>query len=177
MLYAETAKDLFEAADDRLLIQCISADFACDTGICIAFDNKFGIKHTLLELYGGAYLDSWFSLHKQGDCLRTGNVFNLVTRAKSHGSATEVCIRNSLLILKGMCREQNVTRLALTNLGMGLERVGWEKVREIIKDVFKDTDVDILVCTCRERRQKFDRKEQTLKKHWGRFRPGIKQAE
>jgi hypothetical protein len=31
-------------------------------------------------------------------------------------------------------------------IGCGLDRLQWDKVSEIIKDVFKDTDIEILVC-------------------------------
>jgi hypothetical protein len=31
-------------------------------------------------------------------------------------------------------------------IGCGLDRLRWDKVRNIVENVFADTDIDILVC-------------------------------
>ena len=40
----------------------------------------------------------------------------------------------------------DITKLAMPKIGCGLDRLQWDKVYDIICDVFKDTDVDILIC-------------------------------
>ncbi len=43
--------------------------------------------------------------------------------------------------------EFNKTKyLAMPKIGCGLDKLQWSKVREIICDVFKDVDIEILVC-------------------------------
>jgi hypothetical protein len=37
-------------------------------------------------------------------------------------------------------------KLGMPLIGCGLERLKWDKVSEIIKDVFVDTDIEIVVC-------------------------------
>ena len=37
-------------------------------------------------------------------------------------------------------------KIAMPVIGCGLDRLEWCKVSEIIKEVFEDTDVEILVC-------------------------------
>ena len=38
------------------------------------------------------------------------------------------------------------SKLALPKIGCSLDRGKWAEVSEIIKDVFKDTDFEIVVC-------------------------------
>lgn len=37
-------------------------------------------------------------------------------------------------------------KLAMPKIGCGIDRLDWDKVQEIIKDVFRNTDVEILIC-------------------------------
>ena len=37
-------------------------------------------------------------------------------------------------------------KIAMPVIGCGLDRLDWSKVSDIIKDVFSDTDIEILVC-------------------------------
>ena len=39
-----------------------------------------------------------------------------------------------------------ISLIAMPQVGAGLDRLSWAKNREIIKDVFMDTDIEILVC-------------------------------
>ena len=40
-------------------------------------------------------------------------------------------------------------KIAMPKIGSGLDRLNWQDVEQIIKDVFADTDVEILVCDWR----------------------------
>jgi hypothetical protein len=40
----------------------------------------------------------------------------------------------------------SVTKLAMPKVGCGLDKLSWPNVYDIICDVFKNTDVDILIC-------------------------------
>ena len=42
--------------------------------------------------------------------------------------------------------ENNIKYIGLPKIGSGLDRLVWVAVREIIKDVFKELDVEIVVC-------------------------------
>ena len=39
-----------------------------------------------------------------------------------------------------------ITKLAMPCIGCGLDKLKWEKVREIIKEIFEDMDIEILIC-------------------------------
>lgn len=54
-------------------------------------------------------------------------------------------LRSSLQSLKSHALENNVTSVAMPKIGCGLDGLIWEKVRDIITDVFKDTDIKIII--------------------------------
>ena len=37
-------------------------------------------------------------------------------------------------------------KIAMPQIGCGLDRLKWKDVSDVIKDVFADTDIEILVC-------------------------------
>ena len=42
--------------------------------------------------------------------------------------------------------QKNKKTLAMPKIGCGLDRCSWEDVEQIIKDVFNDTDIKVIVC-------------------------------
>ena len=48
--------------------------------------------------------------------------------------------------MKTLCGEKGVRRVAMPVIGCGLDRLEWEKVSAIIREVFSDTGVEVLVC-------------------------------
>lgn len=52
--------------------------------------------------------------------------------------------QHKLSILKKITRFFN--KIGMPLIGCGLDRLKWDKVSEIIKDVFADTDIEIVVC-------------------------------
>ena len=42
-----------------------------------------------------------------------------------------------------LCKELEIKYLGLPKIGCGLDRLQWGKVREIIKEEFKDLDIEI----------------------------------
>jgi O-acetyl-ADP-ribose deacetylase (regulator of RNase III) len=55
-------------------------------------------------------------------------------------------MENALSEMESMCRCHGINKVAMPIIGCGLDRLQWNKVSEIIKDIFKDTDIEILVC-------------------------------
>ena len=48
--------------------------------------------------------------------------------------------------MKGYAGQMQIKRLAMPKIGCGLDKLKWEDVSKIIKDVFSDTDIEIIVC-------------------------------
>ena len=52
----------------------------------------------------------------------------------------------ALLHLRLAVKTLGIDRIAMPRIGCGLDRLKWPLVRALIKDVFRDEDIEILVC-------------------------------
>lgn len=139
MTITTVKKDLFTVPQGYYLAHCISADFALGAGIAKAFDTVYNMRHKLFK-------DRPNYVYNGGDAILIDNVFNLVTKAKYWHKPTYDSLRKSLEMMREHLEFMDVTKLAMPTLGCGLDRLQWMKVKNIIEDVFADTDVDIVVC-------------------------------
>ena len=55
-------------------------------------------------------------------------------------------MRLALEKMKQICLKNNIKKIAMPVIGCGLDRLNWNDVSEQIKNVFADTNVEILVC-------------------------------
>lgn len=72
-------------------------------------------------------------------------VFNLITKERYFNKPTYETISDSLDKMKTICLEIGVKKLAMPVIGCGLDRLEWDRVSEIIKDVFNDTNIEIII--------------------------------
>lgn len=152
MTYKEIQCDLFELdLNEYWFVQCISADFAMGRGIALKFNEVFDVKNGLTNMYDrDAVNELWYMC--KGFCLMCGHTFNLVTKERYWNKPTIKTMRNALMDLKDWCvhlppyLNSNKFRLAMPRIGCGLDKLKWEQVRDLIHEVFDDTDIDITVC-------------------------------
>lgn len=152
MTYKEIQCDLFELdLNEYWFVQCISADFAMGKGIALKFNEVFDSKTGLINTYNRSVVNTlWNDLN--GFCLIYNRTFNLVTKEHYWEKPTINTMRNALMDLKNLCIHaltySNLKKfsLAMPRIGCGLDRLKWEQVRDLIHEVFDDTDVDITVC-------------------------------
>ena len=137
MKLEEKKMNLFEVDEKYYLAHCISADYKLGAGIAVAFQKKFSLRNKLESKGTGIF----------PDCIQIGKVFNLVTKSKYYGKPTYQTLEQSLILLKDLIEVRDIKFLAMPKVGCGLDRLSWGKVREIIQDIFKDTDIEILVCS------------------------------
>ena len=145
MIYKEEVRDLFSVPDDYYLVHCISADFGMGKGIVVEFNKRFDMKRKLQSKYPN-YVNQWNNNHWSGDCILEDRVLNLITKERYFHKPTYESLKSALLVCRLECNTNNITKIAMPLIGCGLDRLQWDKVSEIIKDVFKDTDIEILVC-------------------------------
>lgn len=145
MIYKEEKRDLFTVPEDYYLAHCISADFGMGKGIVVEFNKRFDMKRKLQTCFGG-YLEEFVENDYQSDCLMMGRVFNLITKERYWHKPTYSTIRGALEMMKKLAIENNINKIAMPVIGCGLDRLQWDKVSEIIKEVFENTDIEILVC-------------------------------
>lgn len=137
--------DLFDYAADlkcshidhkhRIPVHCISADFAMAGGIAVPMATKYSLRSAL-----SGYLV------KSPTCLFVNNVMNLITKNKVWDLPTYSSLKESLEECKRLCENYNIRWLVMPKIGCGIDGLDWSTVKMIIKQVFNDTDIDILVC-------------------------------
>lgn len=145
MKYEERVQDLFSGTENYYLAQCISADFAMGKGIAVEFNKHFDVKNILKKTYP-KYLTDWKANGRKSDCILIDRTFNLITKERYFHKPTYDTLGSSIVMMKNLCLENSVRKLAMPVIGCGLDRLKWDKVSEIIKNNFNDTDIEILIC-------------------------------
>lgn len=72
-------------------------------------------------------------------------IFYLVTKEKYNYKPTYTTLKSSLIKMKDIILEKKVNELAMPKIGCGLDNLNWPRVKNIIQDVFKDTQVKIKI--------------------------------
>lgn len=136
MEYKEIKGNLFDAPQGFCLAHCIAGDFGMSAGIATQFNDKFDMKNRLQEIYGSV---------KSPSVIKIDNVFNLITKDKTWNKPTYDSLRFTLISLRDKMIDEGIKKLAIPQIGCGLDRLNWNVVREIIKEVFENTDIQIVV--------------------------------
>ena len=144
MVIKEEKRDLFTVPQGYNLAHCISGDYALGAGIATQFVEVYNMRYKLHSQYPIPDGEKYANV---GKALLVDNVFNLVTKARCFHKPTYDSLYETLVDMKDQCEEWDITKIAIPYIGCGLDRLEWDKVRDIIEDVFEDTDVEILVCS------------------------------
>ncbi|GKU76170.1 macro domain-containing protein [Paenibacillus sp. L3-i20] len=139
MNFKEIKKDLFALSDDYYLAHCISSDAKMGAGIAVEFKKKFKLK-SLQDMANNNPLEI-------GKCYKAGRALNLITKSKYWHKPTYESITAAIVSMRNVCLDDGITKLAMPQIGCGLDKLQWGKVREIIQETFEDTEIDIVICT------------------------------
>ncbi len=142
MTFTEINGDLFSVPQGYYLAHCISGDFALGAGIAKKFNEVYNMRYKLYRNY------PIFNNEKYGyvgEALLVDNVFNLVTKARCFHKPTYDSLYDALVDMRGQCENLSITKLAMPRIGSGLDKLNWGKVVDIIKGVFKNSDIEIIV--------------------------------
>lgn len=145
MIYSEEKRDLFSMPSEYYLAHCISADFGMGKGIVIEFNKRFDMKNKLRKKYP-CYLDGWRRYHIVGDCILEDKVLNLITKERYYHKPTYDSMRRALERMRELCVACGFKKVAMPIIGCGLDRLEWDKVSLMIKEVFASCDIEIVVC-------------------------------
>lgn len=156
MKYKEEYQDLFLVNSETTklpycLAHCISADFGMFGGIVTEFNKRWDMKNRLLKKYGNQ--EEQFKLMEAAVFPEEVNhngvittVYNLVTKLTVADKPTYHSLKFAIELMKEHMIAVGNTKLAIPLLGCGIDGLEWSKVKDIIQDVFEDTDIEILVC-------------------------------
>ena len=143
MIFKEINGDLFESDEKYTLVHCISADCDMGKGIAKTFDSKMPqMKKLLKSTIKENNMQGYFAILYLDD-LR--NVMNLITKERYWHKPTYSSLKASLLSAKKIAVREGIKYLAMPVIGCGLDRLQWSKVSVMIKEVFADTDIEIVV--------------------------------
>lgn len=138
MTFSEIKKDLFSIGGDYMLAHCISADARMGAGIAVEFKARFKLK----ALQASARANSL----KVGTCYKEGRTLNLITKEKYWHKPTYDTVASAVAAMREICVTEQIKKLAMPQIGCGLDKLQWGKAREIIEDVFAGADIEIVVC-------------------------------
>lgn len=138
MIYKETYKDLF-SVDFKTYTpaHCISSDCEMGAGIAVPMKKKF-------KLGGLAQIDA--EMLKHPTCVYHNGVYNLITKKRYYNKPTMQSMETALSYMRILVKKHKITHIVMPKIGSGLDRLSWPRVRERIKSIFEDVDVEILVC-------------------------------
>lgn len=156
MIYKYIKGDIFKRKN-CYYAHCISRDSALGAGIAVEFNKRYNMSKTLKEM-GKEYPETL----KQ-KCIRVDNVFNLITKDKYWEKPTYDSLREALLEMKETiegklyCNEyykviddrlvdKNINKLVMPKIGCGLDKLSWDKVESMIKEIFEDLNIEIIIC-------------------------------
>lgn len=145
MTYREEIRDLFTVPDEYFLAHCISADFGMGRGIVIEFNRRFNMKERLHLKYPG-YARIWHEGNCYGDCILEDRVLNLITKECYWHKPTYLTMQVALEKMLKLCLDNDIKKIAMPIIGCGLDRLDWKTVSGMVQNVFKNTDIEILVC-------------------------------
>jgi len=136
--YNEVYKDLFTVDKEYFLAHCISADAKMGAGIAVEFRKRFKLGQFQKEVEKTGLI--------VGSCAMVGRVLNLVTKRVYWGKPTYETFTKAVEDMKRLAVKHDIKKIAMPQIGAGLDKLSWAKNREIIKEIFSDTDIEILVC-------------------------------
>lgn len=139
MILTEIQGDLFELAEEYQFAHCISADAKMGAGIAVHFTKQFDLT-SLQEQAATEPLEI-------GTCYRVGRTLNLVTKAKYWHKPTYGTLTAALTSMKDVCLKSGITKVGMPQIGCGLDRLKWDKVKAIISQIFGETEIEIVVCS------------------------------
>ena len=150
MDYKEVVGDLFKDTDSEARLQCISHDCRMGKGIAVEFRKRYPMMQgwLMVVIKGHTFVPS--ALLYKGDIIEGIPVINLITKKRAWDKPTMETLKKSLEVAKEVIIEHNIKRITAPIIGCGLDGLNWSRVSELIKETFKDTDVNITIYKLKE---------------------------
>ena len=143
MIFTEVQMDLFNVPQGFYLAHCISGDYALGAGIAKKFDHEYNMKYKLHKLYP---IPTGSTCANVGKALLVDNVFNLVTKDRYFHKPTYSMLTETLIDMKAQMIDKEIYKIAMPTIGCGLDRLEWDRVKDLITQSFSDTDIEIMIC-------------------------------
>lgn len=139
---------MFSENGECYYAHCISADFALVTDVAKRFNSLYNMREKLIQ-----WLDDPWREVKIGSAILIDGVFNLVTKPRYFNKTTYNALQLALLDMKEQCISLEIERLAMPVMGCEFDRLDWGATRDLIKNVFRETIIEITVYYFKEKEQ------------------------
>lgn len=139
----EEKRDLFLVPQGYYLAHCISGDYMLGAGLAAQFVDVYNMRNKLHHQYpitSGRYAHV-------GEALLVDNVFNLVTKPRSFQKPTYNALYAAVEDMANQIEKKGIEKLAIPMLGCGKDKLNWDKVVDILEEIFDDYDLEIMVCS------------------------------
>lgn len=117
----------------------VSADLALGKGIAAQFNKHFDVRNKAREKDKGVWVGSCITIYP-------GPVTTLITKEEYWQKPKYDTLRLALIALKKETIEKRIEMLIMPHIGCGLDRLDWDKVKDILWDTFKDMNICIIAC-------------------------------
>ena len=164
----EVFSDLFDAPEDYSLAHCVAEDMNMGSGIAVQFRYENKTQKYLQQYINTIFEISRHKFKRVDDLLnqyqskgglailtdKDRYIYYLVTKTYSTGKPTYATLFSSLKCLKKHVVEKRVQKIAMPRIGCGLDRLDWPNVKFMVEFVFRDVNVQIVVCNLEPVRKK-----------------------
>lgn len=143
MTISEVKMDIMQAPQGYALVNCISNDLNFEYGLPKLFDSVFGIKEKLDD--NQFFIDS--SDDPIGYTFMIENVLNVIIKENCRDRFDS---KNMIPIFEAIKNSLNallIKKVAIPKLFTGKNGMDWVDVKATIEYVFRNTDIDFIVCT------------------------------
>lgn len=118
------------------LAHCVSSDFKMGAGIAKEFKKRFGPIKSKVDI-GSVYVLNDVNLEFY--------VYYLVTKELYFHKPTYKALRTSLQNLREELIRNEDKTVGMPRIGCGLDKLDWDVVRDMIKEVFRDTNITVII--------------------------------
>ena len=135
--YSEIQGDVLQSTDS--IAHCISADFKLGAGIARSIKRRFPTQYPDKKTIASEVIwPQWIPKSQSF-------VYHLITKVRYFHKPTYKTLRLSLEAMKNHAESKKVLRISMPQIGCGLDKLDWSKVRTLIKEVFRPTNIETIV--------------------------------
>ncbi|KAL4082949.1 hypothetical protein QTP88_029447 [Uroleucon formosanum] len=134
----EIQGNIFEAPEDITLVVCVSKNFEMSQGLALECRRRFGQIETLKE-QNKEITEVAHIQHNEN------LIAFIIVKELCQQTTTFETFYKCIINLRTFCEENNITKIGLPRVGNELDKLKWEKVRAIIRYIFKNSKIKVII--------------------------------
>lgn len=139
MKFIEEVRDILDIEKKYFICHASSRDLDMSQGLANVINNTYDLVNGIKLKYGTDYL-------AVGESYVVGNVITLIVKRNKYDSVLLSDIKECIEDLACMVDDEGIRYIAFPKICCGNMGMNWKDVKQIIREVFEDLDVTILIC-------------------------------